>query len=114
QRKLMNLSRFPAHCLVAVLAMGIYISAAQTNVPMPQNAPRAAPVNGVRGNNVRPNNSNVPKVPPGPTNVGQRRFGTLPSQMQNQAPANFRSNYPRFPRQSDPRLAVARVQQQSR
>jgi len=110
----MNLSRFPAHCLVAVLAMGICISAAQTNAPLPQNVPRAAPANGVRGSNVRPNNSNLPKVPRGPANVGQRRFGTLPNQMQNQPPANFRSSYPRSPRQSDPRLAVAGVQQQSR
>jgi Putative peptidoglycan binding domain len=110
----MNLSRFPAHCLVAVLAMGICISTAQTNAPLPQNVPRAAPANGVRGSNVRPNNSNLPKVPRGPANVGQRPSGMLPNQMQNQPPANFRSNYPRFPRQSDPRMAAARVQQQSR
>jgi hypothetical protein len=110
----MNLSRFPALCLVAVLAMGICISTAQTNGPVPQNAPRTAPGNGVRGGNVRPNNSNAPQGPRGPANVGQRPSGTLPSQMQNQPPPNFRSNYPRFPRQLNPRLAAASVQQQAR
>jgi len=109
----MKLSRFPAFWFVAVLAMGICISTAQTNGPAPQNVPRAAPGNVVRGSNVRPNNSSAPHIPRGPANVGQRPSGTLPNQMQNQ-PANFRSNYPRFPRQLDPRLAAARVQQHSR
>src|SRR4030095_15872977 len=110
QRKLMNLSRFPALCLVAVLAIGICISTAQTNGPVPQNAPRAAPGNGVRGSNVRPNNSNVPQVPHGPANVGQRPSGTLPNQMQNQ-PTNFRANYPRSTRQVNPTLAATGVRQ---
>ena len=110
----MKLSRFPALWFVAVLAMGICISTAQTNGPVPQNVPRVAPGNGVRGSNVRPNNSNAPHVPRGPVNVGQRPSGTLPNQMQNQPPANFRPNYPRFPRQLNPRLAAARVQQHSR
>ncbi len=114
QRNLMKLSRFPALWFVAVLAMGICISTAQTNGPAPQNVPRAAPGNGVRGSNVRPNNLNAPHVLRGPANVGQRPSGTLPNQMQNQPPANFRPNYPRFPRQLNPRLAAARVQQQSR
>ena len=114
QRKLMKLSRFPALCSVAVLAMGICISTAQTNGPVPQNGPRAAPGNGVRGSNVRPNNSNLPQVPRGPVNVGQRPPGMLPSQMQNQPPTNFRPNYPRFPRQLNPSLATVRVQQHSR
>jgi hypothetical protein len=110
----MNLSRFPALCLVAVLSIGICISTAQTNGPVPQNGPRAAPGNGVRGNNVRPNNSNAPRVPRGPANVGQRPSGMVPNQMQNQPPPNFRSNYPRFPRQFNPRLAAVGVQQHSR
>jgi hypothetical protein len=110
----MNLSRFPALCLVALLAMGICISTAQTNAPVPQNGPRAAPGNGVRGSNVRSNNSNLTKIPRGPANVGQRPSGMLPNQMQNQPPANFRPNYPRLPRQLNPRLAAARVQQHSR
>jgi hypothetical protein len=94
--------------------MGICISTAQTNGPVPQNGPRAAPGNGVRGSNVRPNNSNLPQVPRGPVNVGQRPPGMLPSQMQNQPPTNFRPNYPRFPRQLNPSLATVRVQQHSR
>lgn len=110
----MKLSRFPALWFVAVLAMGICISTAQTNGPAPQNVPRAAPGNGVRGSNVRPNNSNAPHVPRGPANVGQRPSGMLPNQTQNQPPANFRPNYPRLPRQLNPRLAAARVPQHSR
>ena len=62
QRNLMKLSRFPAFWFVTVLAMGICISTAQTNGPAPQNVPRAAPGNGVRGSNVRPNNSNAPHI----------------------------------------------------
>jgi hypothetical protein len=110
----MKLSRLPALCFVAVLATGICISTAQTNGPVPQNVARAAPGNGVRGSNVRPNNINAPHVPRGPVNVSQRPSGALPNQMQNQLPANFRSNYPRFPRQLNPRLAAARIQQQPR
>ena len=113
QRNLMKLSRFPALWFVAVLAMGICISTAQTNAPL-QNVPRAAPGNGVRGSNVRPYNSNAPHVPRGPANVGQRPSGTLPNQRQNQPPANFRPNYPRLPQQLNSRLAAARVQQHSR
>jgi hypothetical protein len=110
----MKLSRFPAFWFVAVLAMGICISTAQTNGPAPQNVPRAAPGNGVRGSSVRPNNSNAPHIPRGPANVGQRPSGMLPNQMQNQPPSNFRSNYPRFPRQLNPRLAAVEVQQHAR
>ncbi len=110
----MKLSRFPALYLVAVLAMGICISTAQTNAPVPQNGPRAAPGNGVRSGTVRPNNSNLTKIPRGPANVGQRPSGMLPNQMQNQPPPNFRSNYPRFPRQLNPRLAAVGVQEHSR
>ena len=113
QRKLMKLSRFPALWFVAVLAIGICTTTAQTNGPAPQNVPRAAPGNGVRGSNVRPNNSNAPHTPRGPANVGRRPSGTLPNQVQNQPPANFRPNYPRFPRQLNPRLAAASVQQHS-
>ena len=110
----MKLSRFPALYLVAVLAMGICISTAQTNAPVPQNGPRAASGNGVRSGNVRPNNSNLTKIPRGPANVGQRPSGMLPNQMQNQPAPNFRSNYPRSPRQLNPRLAAVGIQQHSR
>jgi hypothetical protein len=110
----MKLSRFPAFYLVAVLAMGICISTAQTNAPVPQNGPRAASGNGLRSGNVRPNNSNLTKIPRGPANVGQHPSGMLPNQMQNQPPPNFRSNYPRFPRQLNPRLAAVGVQQHAR
>ena len=85
----MKPSRFPALCLVAVFAMGICTSTAQTNGPAPQNGPRAAPGNGVRGSNVRPNNSNLPYVPRGPANIGQRPSGPLPTQMQSQPPRIF-------------------------
>jgi Putative peptidoglycan binding domain len=114
QRTLMKLSRSPALWFVAVLAMGICISKAQTNGPVLQNGPRVAPGNAVRGSNVRPNNSNAPHVPRGRANVGQRPSGTLPNQMQNQPPANFQPNYPRLPRELNPRLAAARVLQHSR
>ena len=110
----MSLPRLPGLLLVAVLAMGVCISKAQTSGPVPQNGPRPAPGNVVRPNNVRPNNSNAPRVPRAPANVGQRPSGALPSQMQNQPPPNFRPNYPRLPRQSNPRLAAATVQQQPR
>jgi hypothetical protein len=112
QRKLMKLSRFPALCLVAVLEMGICISTAQTNPPVPQNVPRVAPSNGVRGSGVRPNNSNPPYVPRGPANVGQRPPGTLPHQVQNQ-PINLRPNYSPLTQQLNPRLAAVRIQQRS-
>jgi hypothetical protein len=110
----MKLSKFLALCSVAMLAMGICTSTGQTNGPAPQNGPRAAPSNGVRGSNVRPNNSTQPYVPRGPVNVGQRLPGTLPTQMQNQSPTNFRANYPRFTRQSNPTLAAMGVQQPRR
>jgi Putative peptidoglycan binding domain len=107
----MKLSRFPALCSVAVLAMGICTSTGQTNGPVPQNGPRTAAANGVRGSNVRPNNPNPPYVPRGQANVGQRPPGTLPAQMQSQPPANFRPNYPRFSPQSNPTLAAVGVRQ---
>ena len=110
----MNLSRFPILCLVAVLATGTCIGTAQTNGPVPQNVPRAAPANGVRGSNVRSNNSNLPKGPRGPANVGQRPFSMLPNQMQNQPPAHFRPNYPPIARQLDPNVAAIMPQQRTR
>jgi Putative peptidoglycan binding domain len=95
----MKLSRFPALCLIAVLAMGICTGKGQTNAPVSQNGPRPAPSNVARGSNVRPNNSNSAYVPRGPTNTGQRPPSMLPTQMQNQLPTNSRANYPPFARQ---------------
>jgi hypothetical protein len=112
QRNLMKLSRFAAFCSVVVLALGICTSTGQTNGPAPQNAPRVAPSNGVRGSNVRPNNSNSPYVPRGPANIGRRPSGMLPPQVQRQ-PANLQPNYPPLTRQLNPRLAAMRVQQHS-
>ena len=113
QRNLMKLSRFQALCLVAVIAMGICTSRGQTNGPAPQAGPRVAPSNGVRGSNVRPNNSNLPYVPRGPANIGQRPIGTLPAQVQSQPPTNLRPNYPPLTRQLSPRLAAMRIQQRA-
>ena len=110
QRNLMKLSRFPALCLVAVVAMGICTTRGQTNGPVPQAGPRVAPSNGVRGNNVRPNNSNPPYVPRGPANIGQRPIGMLPPQVQSQ-PTNLRPNYSPLTRQLNPRLAALRIEQ---
>ena len=110
QRNLMKLSRFPALCLVAVVAMGICTTRAQTNGPVLQAGPRVAPSNGVRGNNVRPNNSNPPYVPRGPANIGQRPIGMLPPQVQSQ-PTNLRPNYSPLTRQLNPRLAALRIEQ---
>jgi len=107
----MRLSRFPAFCSVAVLAMGICTSTGQTNGPVPQNGPRAAAGNGVRGTNVRPSNSNTPYVPRGPANVGPRPSSTLPTQMQSRPPTNFRPNYSPFTRQLNPRQAAINVRQ---
>ena len=107
----MKLSRFPALCLVAVIAMGICTSRGQTNGPAPQAAPRVAPSNGVRGSNVRPNNSNLPYVPRGPANIGQRPIGMLPAQVQSQPATNLRPNYPALTGQLNPRLAAMTVQQ---
>lgn len=107
----MKLSRFPALCLFAVLATGIYTGKGQTNGSVPQNVPRAAPANGVRASNVRPNNSNPPYVPRGPANFGQRRSGTLPTQVQTQPPANFQPNYPRVTPQLNPRLLTVTPRQ---
>jgi len=106
----MKLSRFPALCLVAVVAMGICTTRAQTNGPVLQAGPRVAPSNGVRGNNVRPNNSNPPYVPRGPANIGQRPIGMLPPQVQSQ-PTNLRPNYSPLTRQLNPRLAALRIEQ---
>jgi Putative peptidoglycan binding domain len=110
----MNLPRFRMVCSVAILAIGICTSAGQTNGPVTQNGPRAAAANAVRGSNVRPNNSNPPYVPRGPVNVGQRSSSTLPTQMQNQPPTNFRLNYPSSARQLDPNLAAIMTQQRAR
>jgi len=114
QRTLMKLPRFPALYFVAALAMGICTGKAQTNGPLPQNVPRPASGNAPRAGNVRPNNSNPVSVPRGPANVGQRPSGTLPTQMQNQPPPNFRPNNPSFTRQLNPRLAAMTGQQQPR
>jgi hypothetical protein len=108
----MKLSKFPALCLIAVLAMGICTSTGQTNGPVPQNAPRVAPSNGVRGSNVRPNTSNLPYVPRGPANVSQRPPGTLAPQVQSQR-TNLRLNYSPLTRQLNPRLAATTIQQHS-
>jgi hypothetical protein len=110
----MNLAKFPALYSVAVLAMGICASTGQTNVPVIQSSSRPVASNVVRGNNARPNNSYPQQVPRGPTNVGQHPPGMLPSQMQNQSPANFRSNYPRFSRQSNPTVAALPTRQRAR
>ena len=110
QRNLMKLSRFAALCSVVVLGMGICTSTGQMTGFAPQNAPRVAANNGVRGSNMRPNNSNLPYVPRGPANIGQRPFGMLPPQVQRQ-PSNLRSNYSPLTRQLNPRLAAMRIQQ---
>lgn len=106
----MKLSRFAALCSVVVLGMGICTSTGQMTGFAPQNAPRVAANNGVRGSNMRPNNSNLPYVPRGPANIGQRPFGMLPPQVQRQ-PSNLRSNYSPLTRQLNPRLAAMRIQQ---
>src|SRR5205807_4411239 len=93
ERNLMKLSRFAALCPVVVLALGICTSTGQTNGPAPQNGPRVAPSNGVRGSSARLNNSNLPYVPRGPANIGQRPSGTFRPQMQSQPPTNFRPIY---------------------
>ena len=106
----MKLSRFAALCSVVVLGMGICTSTGQITGFAPQNAPRVAANNGVRGSNMRPNNSNLPYVPRGPANIGQRPFGMLPPQVQRH-PSNLRSNYSPLTRQLNPRLAAMRIQQ---
>ncbi len=106
----MKLSKFAALCSVVVIGMGICTSTGQMTGFAPQNAPRVAANNGVRGSNMRPNNSNLPYVPRGPANIGQRPFGMLPPQVQRQ-PSNLRSNYSPLTRQLNPRLAAMRIQQ---
>ncbi len=105
----MKLQKSPALWFVAVLAMGISISKGQTNAPVPQNGPRLAPNNAARANSVRPNKV-IPPQFRGPVNVGQRPSGLLASQMQNQPSQNFRSNYPRFSKPSNPTVAAVSVQ----
>jgi hypothetical protein len=107
----MKLSRLAVLCSVVVLALGVCTSRGQTNGPVPQAGPRVAPSNGVRGSNVRPNNSNPPYVPRGPANIGQRPIGTLPAQVQSQPPSNLRPNYRPLTRQLNPMLAAMRIQQ---
>ena len=109
QRNLMKLSGLAALC--SVVALGICTSTGQTNGPAPQNGPGVAPSNGVRGSNVRLNNSNPPHIRRGPANIGQRPLGTLPAQVQSQSPTNLRPNYPPLTRQLSPRLAAMRIQQ---
>jgi Putative peptidoglycan binding domain len=111
QRNLMKLSGLAALCSVVVLALGVCTSTGQTTAPAPQNAARVAPSNGVRGSNVRPNNSNLPYVPRGPAKMGQRPIGMLPAQVESQSPTNLRANYPPLTRQLGPRLAAMRIQQ---
>jgi hypothetical protein len=106
----MKLSRIAALCSIVVLASGICTSTGQTNGPVPQNAPRVVPTNGVRGSNVRPNNSNPPHVSREPANIGQRPSGALPPRIQIQ-PTNLRPNYSPLIRQLNPRLAEMRIQQ---
>jgi Putative peptidoglycan binding domain len=106
----MKLSRFAGLCVVAVLAMGICTSTGQTNGPVPQNGPRTAAANGVRGSNVRPNNPHPPYVPRGPINVGQRLPNALPIQMPAQPVAHFRSNHSPFPRQLNPTVRTTTPQ----
>jgi hypothetical protein len=113
QRKLMKLSRFPALCSVALLAMGICTSTGQTNGPVPQNGSRTAAANGVRGSNVRPNNPNPQYAVRGPANIGQRP-SSIPTQMQRQLPTNFRPNYSPLTRHLNPTLAAMRVQERVR
>lgn len=105
----MNLTRFPLLWSVAVLAIGISTGTGQTNGPIPQNAPRAVPSNAHRAGNVRPSNSQY--VHRGPANSGQQPPGPAPNQIQNQQ-RNFRTNYPRFPRQLNPTVAATGIQQQ--
>jgi hypothetical protein len=107
----MKLLRFPALCLVAVLAMGICTSSGQTSGIVPQNVARSAPGNSARASNVRPNNSNQAYVSRGPAGVGQRPSGALPTQMQTRSPANFHPNYARVTRQLNPRLAAVMPRQ---
>jgi hypothetical protein len=109
----MKLSRFLTLYSVAVFAMGISTSTGQTNGLGPQNGPRTAVSNSVRGSNVRPKNSNPPNVPRGPVNVGQRPPGTLPAQVQSQPRTNFRPTYSPITRQLNPRLAAMGIQQHS-
>ena len=110
----MKPSKIWALCLVAVFAMGICTATAQTNGPAPQSGPRAAPGNGIRGSNARPNNSNLPYAPRGPANIGQRPSGPLPTEMQRQPPQNFRPNYPRSARQVNPIVAATDLRQRPR
>ena len=111
QRKLMKFSPIPAFYSIVVLALGICTVKGQTNGPVPQNGPRTAAANGIRGSNVRPNNPNQPYVSRGPVNVGQRPAGTLPNQVQPQPSANFRPNYPRSTPQLNPTLATINPRQ---
>jgi Putative peptidoglycan binding domain len=113
QRKLMKLSKFPALCLLALLAMGVSIGTAQTNGPVPQSGPRTTAGNVARAGNVRPNNPNPQYVPRGPVNVGQRPYSPLPAQMQNQTPTNFQQNYPLIARQLAPSVATTMSQQET-
>ncbi len=107
----MKLSKFAALCSVVVLGMGICTSTGQTTGFAPQNTPRVAPSNGVRGN-ARPNSSNLPYVSHGPANAGQRQPATLPPQVQR-LPTNLRPNYSALTRQLNPRLAAMRIQQRT-
>ena len=113
QRNLMKLSRFPAFCSVVVLVVGICTSKGQTNGPLPQNAPRAAPSNGVRGSNVRPNNSNPHCTVP----VGRQMLDSVrPAGCRPKCKASHPRAFGRLStlaRQLNPRLTAMRIQQRS-
>jgi hypothetical protein len=106
QRKLMKRLRFPLLWSLAALAIGASTSTGQTGAPALQSAPRPAAANVVRGTNVRPSNATPSRIVRGAENVGQRPSGALPTQLPNQLSPGFRSAYPRFPRQLNPRPRV--------
>jgi Putative peptidoglycan binding domain len=106
----MRLSKFPVFCLVAMLAMGICTSTAQTNGPVVQNGPRTAASNSVRASNAGPKPVRAPTVSRGPSNVGPRSPNALPMQMPAQPVAHFRSNRLAFPRQLNPPVRTTRPQ----
>jgi hypothetical protein len=100
--------RFPLYSIAAI-TIGISTSTGQTNGPAVQNASRPAVGKSVRPGTVRPNTPNVPYVPRGPANVGQRGAAALPPQMQRRSPANFQPNYSSVARQANPRLTATTV-----
>src|SRR5262249_42772991 len=110
QRKLMRLSRFPASCVIVVLAMGIHTTTAQTSGPVVKNGSATAASKPVPTSNVRPNALSAAFVPSGPSNAGPRLPNALPMQMPAQSAARFRSNQLPFPRQLNPTVRTTRPQ----